>query len=301
MLGTGGHASVVVDLARAAGIPVKGCVGPEKPAFDGEFCAYLGQDSVLDSFDRDKVDVTVGVGSVGDATLRRKLFEMVSRKGFHLPALTHPRAFVAEQRGVGEGSQVMAGAVVQSHARIGRNVIVNTGAIIEHHVIVGDHAHVAPGAVVCGGARIGAGRSYRRQRNGAAGPAGWRELRCGGWRRCVVRDVAGRAHGEGSSCRVSARPFIIAEAGVNHNGDIGRALDMVDAAADAGADCVKFQAFDPEKLIARGTKAAAYQTRNTGEADQLEMIRSLALSTGGLREAGRTVPDAWHRVSRNGL
>lgn len=157
VLGTGGHASVVVDLARAAGIPVKGCVGPEKPAFDGEFCAYLGQDSVLDSFDRDKLDVTVGVGSVGDATLRRKLFEMVSRKGFHLPALTHPEAFVAKSAVVGEGSQVMAGAVVQSHARMGRNVIVNSGAIIEHHVIVEDHAHVAPGAVVCGGAMIGEG------------------------------------------------------------------------------------------------------------------------------------------------
>lgn len=76
---------------------------------------------------------------------------------------------------------------------------------------------------------------------------------------------------------MSARPFIIAEAGVNHNGDIGRALEMIDAAADAGADCVKFQAFEPEKLIARGTEAAAYQTRNTGELDQLEMIRSFAL------------------------
>jgi N,N'-diacetyllegionaminate synthase len=77
---------------------------------------------------------------------------------------------------------------------------------------------------------------------------------------------------------MTSPPFLIAEAGVNHNGDVTRALAMIDAAAAAGADCVKFQAFDPDKLIARGTKAAAYQTRNTGEGDQLEMIRSLALS-----------------------
>ncbi|MGQ0671777.1 MAG: N-acetylneuraminate synthase family protein [Hyphomicrobium sp.] len=54
-------------------------------------------------------------------------------------------------------------------------------------------------------------------------------------------------------------------------------MAMVDAAAEAGADCVKFQAFDPDTLIARGTRAAAYQARNTGEVDQLALIRSLAL------------------------
>ena len=72
--------------------------------------------------------------------------------------------------------------------------------------------------------------------------------------------------------------FVIAEAGVNHNGDLNQALKMVEAAAETGADCIKFQAFNSERLVAQGTKAADYQTRNTGEADQLELLRSLALS-----------------------
>ena len=75
-----------------------------------------------------------------------------------------------------------------------------------------------------------------------------------------------------------SRLLIIAEAGVNHNGDLGRARDMVSAAAEAGADYVKFQAFDAAELIAPGTATAGYQQSNTGEADQIALVKPLELS-----------------------
>ena len=53
-------------------------------------------------------------------------------------------------------------------------------------------------------------------------------------------------------------PLVIAEAGVNHNGDLGRARGMVVAAAAAGADIVKFQAFTAAALVARGAPTAAW-------------------------------------------
>lgn len=72
--------------------------------------------------------------------------------------------------------------------------------------------------------------------------------------------------------------LIIAEAGVNHNGDIGLARDLIDAAADAGADVVKFQTFVPEEVISRFARKAEYQERTTGASEsQLDMVRKLAL------------------------
>lgn len=72
--------------------------------------------------------------------------------------------------------------------------------------------------------------------------------------------------------------MIIAEAGVNHNGDVARAVDLVYAAAEADADYVKFQAFTSDQLVAGGAKTAVYQAKNTGVSDQGDLLRSLELS-----------------------
>lgn len=73
--------------------------------------------------------------------------------------------------------------------------------------------------------------------------------------------------------------FIIAEAGVNHNGDISQAKRLIDVASDAGADAVKFQTFRADQIVSRGAPKAEYQTRTTDQAEsQFEMIRKLELT-----------------------
>ena len=73
--------------------------------------------------------------------------------------------------------------------------------------------------------------------------------------------------------------FIIAEAGVNHNGSLDMALELIDVAFQAGADAVKFQTFKAEKVVSRFACKAEYQSRNTATAEsQLEMLKKLELA-----------------------
>jgi len=72
-------------------------------------------------------------------------------------------------------------------------------------------------------------------------------------------------------------PYIIAEIGVNHDGEVARALSLTDAAADAGADAVKLQFFETDRLMSKASKLAAYQ-KNAGETDPIEMLRRLELT-----------------------
>ena len=85
--------------------------------------------------------------------------------------------------------------------------------------------------------------------------------------------IATRLVGPGQPC------FIIAEAGVNHNGDVNLAHRLIDVAVEAGADAIKFQSFVTEELVTQEATKAGYQVETTGEAGrQYEMLKALEFS-----------------------
>jgi N,N'-diacetyllegionaminate synthase len=85
-------------------------------------------------------------------------------------------------------------------------------------------------------------------------------------------ELAGKRIGRGNPC------FVIAEAGVNHNGDIGLARELVRLAGQAGADAIKFQTFSAERLVTASAPKAAYQAAHTDpQESQREMLKRLEL------------------------
>lgn len=78
---------------------------------------------------------------------------------------------------------------------------------------------------------------------------------------------------------IAKRPLVIAEAGVNHNGSIDMALEMISVAAKSGADYIKFQTFQPERLVSRHAEKAEYQKHTTDACEsQFDMLRKYVLS-----------------------
>ena len=90
--------------------------------------------------------------------------------------------------------------------------------------------------------------------------------------------IGGREIGDG------APPYVIAEIGVNHDGDVERAVALVHAAAAAGANAVKFQWFSAEDLVATGAECAGYQ-QVVSRGDQQTLLRPLELAAGDFERA----------------
>lgn len=156
LLGGGGHArSVLAALARQGAL-VRGYLAPA-PGDLSRQLEHLGDDDALEQMDPVEVRVVNGLGSAGSTRARSALYERVTSRGFAFASVIHPHAFVDPGARLGEGVQVLAGAIVNVGAVIADDVIVNSGAVVEHDAVIGAHSHVSPGAVVAGGADVGEG------------------------------------------------------------------------------------------------------------------------------------------------
>lgn len=153
LLGSGGHALVVLHLARACGLSVTAVSDPGligKGIKEWQGLTYIGGDD-----DLPPADCFNGIGMMPGSGIRAKVQRKLAANGARFPALTHPAAWVAPEANLGDGVQIMAGAIVQPGCRIGAGTIVNTRASVDHDARIGAFCHIAPGATLCGNVTLG--------------------------------------------------------------------------------------------------------------------------------------------------
>tara|TARA_B100001059_G_scaffold231462_1_gene267331 strand:- start:995 stop:1594 length:600 start_codon:yes stop_codon:yes gene_type:complete len=159
MLGNGGHARVCRDVLAMSGFKEIGYVlgkgsSVDEPASHNK---YLGTDEWLLEQPADELLLVNGVGGEPDAVSRSIVFDKYCSVGFKFATLIHPSAYLADDVMLGEGAQIMAGAIIQPNCSIASNSIINTRASIDHDCVIHSHVHIAPGAVLCGGVVVGEG------------------------------------------------------------------------------------------------------------------------------------------------
>lgn len=151
ILGAGGHAKVLIDIARAAGVDLLACFA--KADVDlGDVPIKVGDDEGLILAYADHATFIVGVGEMG---VRRRLAALVDVDATAAEPLIHPSAVVSPAAHLDPGVCVMPGAVINAGAKIGRHAVINTGAIIEHDCQLDVGVFVGPGAVLAGDVFVG--------------------------------------------------------------------------------------------------------------------------------------------------
>ncbi len=158
-MGAGGHAKVLISALRMQSEEILGATDADVGKHGRLLLdvPVLGDDEEILKRRAESIYLVNGVGGVLVHPLRRILFERFANRGYRFASVTHPSAVVGADVALSEGSQVMAGAVIQPGCHIGKNAVINTGAIVDHDCHIGDHAHIAPGVTLSGGVRVGEG------------------------------------------------------------------------------------------------------------------------------------------------
>ena len=155
IIGAGGHARVLIDIAEKQGrFHIYGLLDESRRPAGATLMGYpiLGGRERLDR----RTLPSHAVVAIGSPVHRAAWQKALEELGFQLAVLQHPSAQVGRDVQIGAGTVLMAQVAVNSGSRIGRGVILNTGASVDHDCVIGDFVHVAPGARLAGGVRVGA-------------------------------------------------------------------------------------------------------------------------------------------------
>ena len=156
LIGAGGHCKSVLDsLLELNTYEVVG-ITDIKNDFEIMGVKVIGSDNILEDLFKSGINnAFISLGSIGDTTIRRKIYNNLKKIGFNLPSIIDKTAIVSKYATVEEGVFIGKGAIINADSYIENNSIINSGSIIEHECRIGEFVHIAPGVAMSGGVQIG--------------------------------------------------------------------------------------------------------------------------------------------------
>lgn len=143
IIGASGHGKVIADIIHKCGDKVYGYLDDD-----------LSKPGVIGSVsDCEKYKDKFFIIAIGNNKIRKRIAEKYYYLNYY--KAIHPTAVLAEDVIIGDGTAVMANAVVNPSARVGKHCIINTSAVIEHDNVICDYVHVSPKTVLCGTVEVG--------------------------------------------------------------------------------------------------------------------------------------------------
>lgn len=154
LIGNGGHASVLTDILLQQKRFIIGFTAPDnqKNRFG---IPYLGSDDVIDTYNKNDINLVLGLGTIAVSTVRASMFQKFKEKGYTFSSVIHQSAVISPYCMLGEGVQVMAGTVIEAFVEIADNTIINTSSSVNHDCRIGKHCHIAPGTTLSGSVTVG--------------------------------------------------------------------------------------------------------------------------------------------------
>ena len=151
VIGSGGHAKVVIATAQAAGFRVHSVYDDDESRHGGNVLGVPIAGSIA------SVTEAGGRSAINAIGSNRARADVCAGLDFVWATLVHPSAVVHSSTSLGEGTVVFAGVVVQPGTKVGKHVILNTCSSVDHDCKIDDYAHIAPGARLCGNVTIAQG------------------------------------------------------------------------------------------------------------------------------------------------
>lgn len=148
LIGAGGHSKVVLDILMKENKKVLGFIDDNRTGIFEGF-PILGQLKDVQEIMEKKQNAKIIV-CIGDNLIREKIVKSLEGYNVKFGQAVHPSAQIATKALIGNGTVIMANAVINHSANIGSHVIINTGATVDHDCLIEDYVHISPGVHLAG-------------------------------------------------------------------------------------------------------------------------------------------------------